>query len=252
LEWLGKELGYSKPEDWYQITKKDLISNYGVSPYSNWGGNARHAAWILFPDFDWKPWLFKAVPHGFWQSDYNCRNYMRWLEKQLGISKTEDWYRVQSIDFRNQSGVGFIKIACSGSILRAVTYLYPDYPWKPEKFRAGFRAQKRLHACVCALYEGKLVKFNYLHPEMRFAESNTKMELDIFLPELDLAFEYQGEGHFFAVETWGGEKGLKKQKERDAEKRRACASRGITLIEIAYSWDGSKAKLEQMIEAKLS
>ena len=78
------------------------------------------------------------------------------------------------------------------------------------------------------------------------------MEIDVYLPELEMAFEYQGEGHFMALKIWGGEIGLKKRQERDAEKRHACASKGITLVEVPYSWDGSKAEIIQLIEAKLS
>ena len=45
------------------------------------------------------------------------------------------------------------------------------------------------------------------------------------------------------------EEGLKFTQNRDAEKRSACAAKNITLIEVPYWWDHSKAQLEQMIEA---
>ena len=75
------------------------------------------------------------------------------------------------------------------------------------------------------------------------------MELDIFLPELDLAFEYQGEQHFMSFSHWAGDDGLKNIQDRDAEKRAACGVNHITLIEVPYRWDGSEAELKKMIDA---
>lgn len=60
------------------------------------------------------------------------------------------------------------------------------------------------------------------------------LELDIYLPEHNLAFEYQGIQHFVAVEHWGGLAQLKKQQEHDARKKEICVQRGITLICINY------------------
>ena len=55
------------------------------------------------------------------------------------------------------------------------------------------------------------------------------MELDVYLPQKLLAFEYQGQQHYFDVYSMGN---LWIQKERDKEKKKACTEKGITLIEI--------------------
>jgi hypothetical protein len=60
------------------------------------------------------------------------------------------------------------------------------------------------------------------------------LELDIFVPEEKLAFEYQGIQHFIAVERWGGQKQLEKQREHDARKKRLCKEFEIRLICINY------------------
>jgi hypothetical protein len=60
------------------------------------------------------------------------------------------------------------------------------------------------------------------------------LELDIFIPEEKLAFEYQGIQHFIAVEHWGGQKQLDKQQEHDARKKRLCEEFEIRLICINY------------------
>jgi hypothetical protein len=29
MAWLGQRLGYARPEDWYQVTARDIRNNYG-------------------------------------------------------------------------------------------------------------------------------------------------------------------------------------------------------------------------------
>jgi hypothetical protein len=61
-----------------------------------------------------------------------------------------------------------------------------------------------------------------------------RQRLDIFLPALGVAIEYQGEQHYQPVEHWGGDDGLAARRELDERKRDACARAGIRLIEWRY------------------
>lgn len=58
--------------------------------------------------------------------------------------------------------------------------------------------------------------------------------LDIFIPELNLAVEYQGQQHFKAVELFGGKEGLVKTKERDKDKLLKCKKNDIDLVYFTY------------------
>ncbi len=64
--------------------------------------------------------------------------------------------------------------------------------------------------------------------------TNRAIELDIYLEDKQLAFEYQGEQHFYDIYSCSG--GRWNQKQRDEEKRIKCKEYGITLIEIPYWW----------------
>ena len=60
------------------------------------------------------------------------------------------------------------------------------------------------------------------------------MQLDVFVSEHLLAFEYNGEQHYNNTYNIGAQwiYGA-----RDDEKKRACKEEGITLIEVPYWWD---------------
>lgn len=61
-----------------------------------------------------------------------------------------------------------------------------------------------------------------------------RLELDVYLPTLGLAFEYQGQQHFRPVELFGGAEAYMKQVERDRLKRELCAQKNMVLIEVYY------------------
>src|SRR5437763_319392 len=66
------------------------------------------------------------------------------------------------------------------------------------------------------------------------------MELDVFVPDYSLAFEYQGQQHYYDAYELGPQWAYQA---RDEEKREACRDKNITLIEIPYWWDQKKESL---------
>ncbi len=74
------------------------------------------------------------------------------------------------------------------------------------------------------------------------------LELDIWIPKFKLGIEYQGIQHFKAVEHWGGEKTLKKQKLKDKKKKEICKSLNYKLIEFRYDEDISKDLILRRLE----
>ncbi len=66
------------------------------------------------------------------------------------------------------------------------------------------------------------------------------MQLDVFVPSKSLAFEYQGEQHFFDIKCMTPQWIYS---ERDQQKRSACLANGITLVEVPYWWNFQKETL---------
>jgi hypothetical protein len=91
------------------------------------------------------------------------------------------------------------------------------------------------------------VMVNYIHPDLRYVATNRKrtLQLDVFFPNLMLAFEYQGEQHYGRSAFLWEETST--QMQRDQLKSEICRNVGITLVAVPYWWDGSRSQLEAAI-----
>jgi hypothetical protein len=75
---------------------------------------------------------------------------------------------------------------------------------------------------------------------------------DIYLPEYNIAIEYQGIQHFESIEYFGGKDGLNNTKERDSKKKILSDENGCTIIYHRYDIDykSTVLKLELLISEK--
>lgn len=73
------------------------------------------------------------------------------------------------------------------------------------------------------------------------------MELDIWIPERQIAFEYQGQQHYHDMEEFT--KIRKTQSPaKDMEKNLKCKQNGIHLVSVPYWWDSSLASLKEILK----
>ncbi len=67
-----------------------------------------------------------------------------------------------------------------------------------------------------------------------YPQCRPHVHCQIFLPELSLAIEYNGEYHYAFVSVYGD---FETVQQRDKAKKLTCHSHGITLITVPYWWD---------------
>lgn len=72
-----------------------------------------------------------------------------------------------------------------------------------------------------------------------------QQHLDIYLPDRNIAIEYQGDQHLMPVEFFGGEEGFKKTLERDERKKKLCLKNNCYLI-YAYPEDNFEDIVNQI------
>ncbi|MEP1441851.1 MAG: hypothetical protein ABJK39_02450 [Hyphomicrobiales bacterium] len=70
-----------------------------------------------------------------------------------------------------------------------------------------------------------------------------RQHLDVYLPELSVAVEFQGEQHDRPIEFFGGQKAFEENQKRDKRKRAACKRNNIKLFEVREGYD-----LNQLLE----
>ena len=75
-----------------------------------------------------------------------------------------------------------------------------------------------------------------------------RQSLDIYIPSLRTAIEYQGVQHYQPVEFFGGEEALAQRRELDLQKRQLCRENQIRLIEWPYSLEPSPTNLSDQLK----
>ena len=208
FDWISSEvLSFRRPEDWYQFRNLFEINERGGSLLLEqcYNGSLIAALQAVYPEYEWNLWLFGKAPYGFWKSTKNCRTYLNWLADKLNISHPEEWYSVTYDQLRSCKGQALAKKY--KGFIPALASCFPEKQWKRPgiQLHGGQygKGQNYLLKAVKGLFEHLDVQFNYRHPDLKFVK-HSSMELDIFVPSLSLALEYQGYQYACSAETIQG------------------------------------------------
>jgi hypothetical protein len=191
-----------------------------------------------FPEHAWEIHRFKEMPsEPLLRLNLLSRLIKDVLAPRLHISALEDWYRVSRRDVYKVSRRRFKEFESRLSMCNLLVQTYPEHTWELAKFGAlnsalqptNFprrRTSQRLMSAIIrsALGDGVQVLEDFLHPTLN-------LRFDVFVPEKQLAFEYQGEQHFKDTYKLGDSK---KSGKWDEGKAAACFKAGITLLDFRH------------------
>jgi hypothetical protein len=203
-----------------------------------YGNSLIKALSSIYLEFEWKPWKFSAVSKTFWDNEDNVHRFMYWISDQMGIQKFDDWYSISTLQFKKLGGSFLLEK--KGGLLQLLSKCYPSHQWDGRKFNLPTKSQGFLYNIVKGLFPEFSILQDHWHPKLLFSESKHSMQLDVYVPELELAFEYQGEPHYMEHFIYGDPKELQK---RDEEKKKACQREGISLIWVPFWWDQRRSSL---------
>ena len=75
-----------------------------------------------------------------------------------------------------------------------------------------------------------------------------RQSLDLYIPSLSTAIEYQGIQHFHPVAFFGGEEALQARQELDEQKRKLCGDNDVRLIEWPYDLEPTEKNLQTLLK----
>src|SRR5436190_594486 len=100
VAWLGAQLGFQHPADWYQLSTAHLIQHHGRGLLLKFKGSPVAIVKDYLPHEPWQEWRWQQAPNGFWDLPTNRRRYLRWLGQHLGFDSPEDWYQLSAQQLR--------------------------------------------------------------------------------------------------------------------------------------------------------
>lgn len=181
-----------------------------------------------------------------WRTPRLVRDYFDSVASRLHVRNFGDWYRVSSRQIEALHGSTiFNKFGTLGAALQ---FAYPDLSWELARFslRGKKSCQRWLKVLLKKLLPGVEVIEDFQHSGLRkCGEENfdRTVEFDLWLPSHRIGLEYQGEHHYFNVDSAFGPFGNSIYVERDRVKVDLCQLREITLLCIPFWWDGELESL---------
>lgn len=253
----ARELGFGFPEGYYGFMMKKHFGHTRLGKAIR--GGMCMVLRELYPDQVWYPWLFAGgVENNFWKDEENIRTYCSWLERELGMKSLDEWYDLNNSIVNHYGGGGLLAHGKGKglTISQIARIAYPSVDWDPTRFeKKKYKSQKRLFRVLEQIYPEHEILYNSRHPDIRNPKTNYPLELDCYIPSLNLALEFQGIQHTQKSRLFHSDSSRDRYEDlkfRDRIKRERCRELGICLVEISkLNWDFTEKGLISLINREL-
>ena len=210
-------------DGWLNIKRIKMKKNGGKKLLKRYDNDMKRILFSIYPNYPWTYQIYSPLISS--------------LIVKYNITQKKDWYRLK---YKN-------------NLFSALKLFYPSEKWKKSNFisRSKKITQRLLFSFTRMIYPSLLIFENYFHPKL-IPKQNTvgkSYELDIFIPALQLALEYQGQQHYDDLPSGFGACSIELNKERDVEKEKLASSLHIKIINIPYWWDLSLSSLLSSIQS---
>ena len=173
--------------------------------------------------------------HGeFWQTPHSHLNGNGCPKCYGNLIKTNDEFITESNivhhNFYNYSKINYINNKTKVCIICPIHGEFWQSPQNHIKGQGCPKCANENNISENKIYE--YIKDNInrrIVKQKKFKWLNGK-SLDIYIPSMNIAVEYQGRQHFVPVSIYGGEKHFLKQKQRDIDKYNECKEHNIKLF----------------------
>jgi hypothetical protein len=235
MDRISDQLNITKQEDWYRLSGEVIDAYGGLSIMSNYH---QKSLWrtlrCIYPEYDWIPWFFRKVTHKYWNDQQNRKNCLKWMEERLGISSILQWTKKSNEDVLRVGGSGLLSYY-NYSLLHMLKSEYPNENWSELQ-----RITSEGQSTVESILKHHLSEEVFTNYKIYDEDRHCILELDVYIPSLSLALEYQGEMHYDPHYYQGS---IVNRQNREEQKQAYCNKMGITLIDIPYWWHNNKQTL---------
>jgi hypothetical protein len=189
MDWIADNHGIATQEDWYRALPSSAA-------------DMSLSLCTVYPEFEWYPWLFKhGVPHHFWNDITHQKRFVEWIEGELQVNPSSpSFWRVLSKDTHDYkvNGWSLWKFSSGSSRKRHLfntiiknSHL-SQYTHLPESYVS--KGQQSTYSLLKELISGVEIHLNYRLYSLTNATKS--VELDLYIPSMAIALEYQGAMHY--------------------------------------------------------